>query len=102
MIFFFFLNFVSVFCSSGLLYFFIRITPCHSNEATQKLCGTVVVLEVHRKLTSSSSFGNFGGCKIQILMEYQRPLLEKFKENNLGKIGFLKLLTKENLFRCFH
>ena len=35
-------------------------------------------------------------------LEYQQPLLVKFKENNLGKIGFLKLLTKENLFRCFH
>ena len=29
-------------------------------------------------------------------------LLETFKENNLIKIGFLELVTKENLLGCFH
>ena len=33
---------------------------------------------------------------------YQGALLEKFKENNLRKVDFLKLLTKENLLGCFH
>ena len=28
---------------------------------------------------------------------HQRALLEKLRGNNLGKTGFLKLLTKENL-----
>ena len=27
---------------------------------------------------------------------HQGALLEKFKENNVAKVGFLKLLTKEN------
>ena len=60
---------------------------------------------VHRKLTCSSSFGNVGGCKRQDFNGtglHQGALLEKFKENNLRKIGFLKLLTKENLLGCFH
>ena len=89
--FFFFFNFVSVFCSSGLLYFFIRITSCHSNEAAQKLCGTVVVLEVHRKLTCSISFSNVGGCKTQILMElgYIRELyLKSLRRTILEKSAF--------------
>ena len=73
---------------------------CHP----KKVCGTVAVLENStHKLICSSSFGNFGGCKGQILMELgYNTLLETFKENNLRKIGFLKLLTKENLFGCFH
>ena len=32
----------------------------------------------------------------------QRASVEKFKDNNLAKVSFLKLLTKENLFGCFH
>ena len=32
----------------------------------------------------------------------QRDLLEKLKENNVEKVSLLKLLTKENLFVCFH
>ena len=28
--------------------------------------------------------------------------IEKFKENNLPKVSFLKLLTKENPLECFH
>ena len=51
----------------------------HSNLAAQKFCGTVVVLEVHRKLTCSSSFANVGGCKGHILMKlgYIRELYLK-------------------------
>ena len=33
---------------------------------------------------------------------HQGNLLEKFKENNLEKVSFLKLLTKENLLGCFY
>ena len=29
-------------------------------------------------------------------------LLEKFEENNLAKVSFLKLLTQKNLLVCFH
>ena len=29
-------------------------------------------------------------------------LLEKYKENNLATVSFLKLLTMKNLFACFH
>ena len=40
---------------------------------------------------------NFNGTGL-----HQGALLETLMENNLGKIGFLKLLTKENLLGCFH
>ena len=40
---------------------------------------------------------NFNGTKL-----HQVDLLEKFKENNLAKVNFLKLLTKENLLGCWH
>ena len=33
---------------------------------------------------------------------HQGDLLKEFKENNLAKVNFLKLLTKENLLECFH
>ena len=32
----------------------------------------------------------------------QGDLLKGFKESNLAKFSFLKLLTKENLLGCFH
>ena len=32
----------------------------------------------------------------------QRDLLGKLKENNVAKVSLLMLLTKENLFVCFH
>ena len=60
---------------------------------------------MHIKLTCSSSFGNVGGFKGSNFngpVLHQGALLEKFKENDLRKIGFLKLLTKENLLACFH
>ena len=31
----------------------------------------------------------------------QEYLLEKLKKNNVSKVSFLKLLTKENLLVCF-
>ena len=40
---------------------------------------------------------NFNGTVL-----HQGALLEKFQENNLEKIGFLKLLTKENFLGYFH
>ena len=33
---------------------------------------------------------------------HQGDLLEKFKETNLAKVSFLKLLTKDNLLEYFH
>ena len=33
-------------------------------------------------------------------MLHQGDLLKKFKENNLAKVNFLKLLTKENSLKC--
>ena len=33
---------------------------------------------------------------------HQGDLLRKFKESNLAKVNFLKLLTKENPVECFH
>ena len=41
----------------------------------------------------------------QIFLQRTTPrkcTYKKFKENNLAKVIFLKLLTKENLFECFH
>ena len=61
----------------------------------QKLCGREVVLEIPRKLTCASSFCNVGGRTTQILME-----LSSTKMNNLAKVSFLKLLTKENVLAC--
>ena len=59
--------------------------------AAQKLCETVAVLEIHRKLTCSSSFGNVGGCKAQILMElgYIKELhLKILRRTILEKLAF--------------
>ena len=61
----------------------------------------VVILEIHRKLTCGSSFCIVGSCKIQIAME-NWATTGSFNENNLGKVSFLKLQTKENLLGCFH
>ena len=33
---------------------------------------------------------------------HQGDLLEKFKEEDLAKVSFLKLLTKKNLLEYFH
>ena len=33
---------------------------------------------------------------------HQANLLKKLNENNLAKVSFLKLLTKEYLLKCFH
>ena len=57
-----------------------------------------------QKINLQQFYGNVGGCKAQILMElgYIRELYLNSLESNLGKIGFLKLLTKENLPGCFH
>ena len=33
---------------------------------------------------------------------HQGNLLEKFKENNLAKVRFVKFLIRENLLECFH
>ena len=52
---------------------------------------TVAVPERHRKLTYSSSFGNAGGCKTQILMElgYIRELyLKSLRRTILEKSAF--------------
>ena len=41
----------------------------------------------------------------QFFLQWTTPgkcTYKKFKENNLAKVNFLKLLTKENLFECFH
>ena len=35
-------------------------------------------------------------------MLYQGDLLKKFKESNLAKVSFLKLLLKKNPLECFH
>ena len=40
---------------------------------------------------------NFNGNEL-----HHGDLLEKFKENNLAKVRFLKLQTKENLLECFY
>ena len=31
-----------------------------------------------------------------------RDLIEKFKEKNLAKVSFLKILSKENPLECFY
>ena len=70
------------------------------NVAAQKLCGGLVAQKLLRKLTYASSFCNVVGCKSQISMELgyaKGDLLEKFKEKNLAKASFLKLLTQENV-----
>ena len=54
-----------------------------------------------RKLTCGSSFCNVGRCKTQNLMEHLGDLTEKFKENNLPKASFLKLLAKAKPSRIF-
>ena len=86
----------------SLFHFFVVVVyynflqeQLHSNVAAKKICGTVVVLEIHRKLTCGSSLPQLTGL-------HQGDLLEMFKEKNLGKVGFSKLLTKENLLVCFH
>ena len=66
-----------------------------SNVAAQEICETAVTLEIHGKLTCSSSLRQFSGL-------HQAAVLEKFNENNLAKVSFLKLLTKENLLFCCH
>ena len=33
---------------------------------------------------------------------HQGDLVKKFKENNLAKVNFLNLLTKEKSLECFH
>ena len=79
----------------------------HGSIAPQKLCRIVVFLEIPRKLTCGSFFCRF------IFVVFQDPnfiltgfhhgdLFERFKEDNLAKVSFLKLLTKENLLGCFH
>ena len=61
----------------------------HSNLAAQKFCGTVVVLEVHRKLTCSSSFANVGGCKDQMKLGYIREVyLKSLRRTFLEKSAF--------------
>ena len=57
-----------------------------------------------RKLTCSSFFAmlevvrhNFNETGLR-----QGDLLENFKENNLARVSFLQLLSKENLLECFH
>ena len=88
--------FVSLFCSSGLLYFFIRVT---SRQVTAlKLCGTVVVLEVHGKLTCGSSFCNVGDCQTQISMElsHTRELYLKRLGGQSCKSQLFKVTNKEN------
>ena len=39
---------------------------CKKQCSRPKKLREVVVLEIHRKLTCGSSFGNVGGCKTQI------------------------------------
>ena len=34
--------------------------------------------------------------------QFMHMRVKKFKGNNLAKVNFLKLLTKENPFECFH
>ena len=40
---------------------------------------------------------NFNGTGLHL-----GDLLEKFEENSLAKVSFLKLLAKENLIGCFY
>ena len=80
--------FVSLFVV--VVYYTFLQEQFRSNVATQKLCGTVIVLEIHRKLTCYSSLREFIGLR-------QGALLQTFKDNNLAKVSFLKLLKKENL-----
>ena len=72
----------------------------------KKKCGTVVVLENSTHKINLQQFfwqcwklqgSNFNGTGL-----HQGTLVEKFKENSLRKIDYLKLLTKENLLGCFH
>ena len=79
--------------------FIVRYQP-------KKVCETVVALENSTQKINLQQFlwqcwklqgSNFNGTGL-----HQGALLEKFKENNLRKIGFLKLLTKKNLLGCFH
>ena len=59
--------FVSFICSSGLLHLFTKVTPQQCRHP--KLLGSVVVLQIPRKLTCSTSFNNVGSYKIQISVE---------------------------------
>ena len=85
--------FVSLFCSSGLLYFFTRVT---SQQCSRP-----------RVMWDSSRSWNTWKANLQQFFAtvsglHQAAVLEKFNENNLAKVSFLKLLTKENLLFCCH
>ena len=75
--------FVSLFCSSGLLYFFTRVT------SQQYSCSKI--------MQDSSCSGNtqFLFCKV-------RGFRTRIYFNWAPPERFLKLLRKENLLGCFH
>ena len=66
--------FYEIFLGRQALFHFFKIKvyytflqeQLHSNVAAQKLCGSVVVLKIPRKLTCGSSFCNDGSCKTRI------------------------------------
>ena len=67
-------------CSSKItfLYMWFLKLSCKNNLAAEKKWRVVVVLEIHRKLTSGSPFWNVGGCKTQIqLKSLRRTILQK-------------------------
>ena len=69
-----------------------------------KLFSRVAALEIPRKLTQNISFYSGGGCKTQNFNGTgldQGELPEKFKENNLAKVNYLKLQTQEKHSRMF-
>ena len=85
--------FVSLFCSSGLLYFFFT-------RVISQQCS-------HPKIIWDSSCpGNTQKTNLQqffVAVHWTTStLLEKLKENNIARVGFLKLLTNKNLLVHFH
>ena len=75
--------FVSLLCKKLFMKLF-----CKSNAAAHKKRRAVVVLEIHRKLSCSSSICNIGGCRTQIhLKNLKRTSCKSqlFKVTNKGK-----------------
>ena len=89
-------NLFSLFCSSGLLHFFTRVT------SKQCSCPKIIWKSscyVNTKKTNLQQFilqwwrlqdSNFNGAWL-----HQRDLIEKFKQNNYAKVNCLMLKTQE-------
>ena len=72
----------------------------------KRVCGTVVVLKNSTQKINLQEFfwqcWKLYGSNFNETGLHQGALLGKFNENILRKIGFLNLLTKENLLGCFY